>query len=107
MENYRAIRRELEQYARELGERPEIVAISKAELPDAAAAQQRLSEAIGCDVLAISAVTGQGLDKLLWRITEELDRQATTRADGTTGHEPIVRTPPHRNPLLATPPQHE
>lgn len=107
VENYQAIRRELEQYARELGERPEIVAVSKAELPDAAAVQQRLSEAIGGDVLAISAVTGQGLDTLLWRITQELDRQAAMRSEGAAGQEPISRTPPHRNPLLSARPELE
>jgi GTP-binding protein len=107
IENYRAIRRELEQYARELGERPEIVAVSKAELPDAAAAQKRLSEAIGRNVLAISAVTGQGLDKLLWSITQELDKQAALQAEGAAAYQPISRIPPHRNPLLAAPPEHE
>jgi GTP-binding protein len=103
IENYRAIRRELEEYAQELGRRPEIAAVSKAELPDAAAVHARLSTEIGREALAISAVTGQGLDKLLWRITEELDRQAALRIDGSPAHEPILRTPPHRNPLLARP----
>ncbi len=103
LENYRAIRRELEQYALELAERPEIVAISKAELPECAESQRRLTEAIGREVLAISAVTGQGLDKLLWNITRQLDQQATAQAAGEAGHQPIVRRPPHRNPLLATP----
>jgi GTP-binding protein len=103
IENYRAIRRELEEYAHELGHRPEIVAVSKAELPDAAAVQVRLNTEIGREVLAISAVTGQGLDTLLWRITSELDRQAALRSDGAPAHEPILRTPPHRNPLLARP----
>jgi hypothetical protein len=53
----------------------------------------------------ISSVTGQGLDKLLWRITEELDRRVAASADGSALHEPITRVPPHRNPLLAMPPQ--
>ena len=34
----------LEEYAHELGERPEIVVVSKAEFPEAAAVQQRLSD---------------------------------------------------------------
>jgi GTP-binding protein len=101
VENYRAIRRELEEYAQELGQRPEIATVSKAELPEAAAVQKRLSMEIGREVLAFSAVTGLGLDKLLWRITDELDRQAALRIDGSPIHEPIVSTPPHRNLLLA------
>jgi len=99
IENYRAIRHELEQYARELGERPEIIVVTKCELPEATSVQQRLSEGTGCEVLAISAVTGEGLDQLLWRIAGELDRQAAAH----TVQAPIVRTPPHRNPLLAPP----
>jgi GTPase len=65
VENYQAIRGELVQYGRGLGERPEVVAVSKAELPGAAEVQQRLAEATGLDVLLFSSVTGQGLDRLL------------------------------------------
>jgi GTP-binding protein len=101
IDNYRAIRRELEEYASELGQRPEIVVLSKAELPVAAAVQERLSTETDNEVMAISAVTGQGLDKLLWRIADELDRQTAGRADGSPAYQPIERIPPHRNPLLA------
>jgi GTP-binding protein len=65
VENYRAIRNELVQYAHGLAERPEIVAVSKAELPAAAEVQARLAEATGSEVLMFSSVTGQGLDRLL------------------------------------------
>jgi GTP-binding protein len=65
VENYRAIRRELEQYGHGLAERPEIAAVSKAELPGAAEVQKRLAETIGREVLLFSSVTGQGLDHLL------------------------------------------
>ncbi len=65
IENYRAIRSELEQYGHGLAERPEIVAISKAELPGAAEVQQKLAAESGREVLLFSSVTGQGLDKLL------------------------------------------
>ena len=65
IENYRAIRSELEQYGHGLAERPEIVAVSKAELPGAAEVRERLAAATGRDVLLFSSVTGQGLDRLL------------------------------------------
>jgi GTP-binding protein len=65
VENYHAIRRELVEYGHGLAERPEIVAISKAELPTAAEVRERLAASTGRDVLAFSAVTGQGLDHLL------------------------------------------
>src|SRR4051794_1423360 len=65
IENYRAIRSELEQYGHGLADRPEILAISKAELPAAAELQPKLAAASGREVLLFSSVTGQGLDKLL------------------------------------------
>jgi GTP-binding protein len=67
VENYRAIRSELEQYGRGLAERPEVVAVSKAELPGAAEVQQRLAEATGREVVLFSSVTGQNLDRVLQR----------------------------------------
>ena len=71
--NYHAIRRELEQYDARLGQRPEILAMTKCELPGAAEAQARLAADLGRDVLCISAVTGQGLDELLRQIARTLD----------------------------------
>jgi GTP-binding protein len=75
--NYLAIRHELELHDVQLGQRPEIVAISKSELPGAEDIRQQLCEHLGRDVLAMSAVTGQGLDKLLAAITRQLDAQRT------------------------------
>jgi GTPase len=70
LENYDQIRGELRQYEVDLTERPEILAISKAELPGAKEIQQQLREHLNSDreVLLISAVTGQGLDVLRERI---------------------------------------
>lgn len=67
VENYRAIRRELEEYGHGLGERPEIIAVSKAELPGAEDVRNRLAEATGKEVLLFSSVTGQVLDRVLQR----------------------------------------
>jgi GTP-binding protein len=75
VENYHSIRRELEQYDVRLGQRPEILVVTKAELPEAEAVQQAISQDLGRDVLAISAVTGQGLDRLLREIMQTLDQR--------------------------------
>ena len=56
----------------ELGRRPEIAVVTKADLPSGRAVQQRLAETIGREVLLISAVTGQGLDTLVGRIAHTL-----------------------------------
>ncbi|MEN6451723.1 MAG: GTPase ObgE [Thermoguttaceae bacterium] len=101
MANYRAIHAELEQYdaqlSREkgdsphlceapsgpfrqmgtvpffpLGTRPEIVVVTKADLPLAVEVKNRLAETLGREVLLISAVTGQGLNELVAKIAETL-----------------------------------
>ena len=70
--NYCTIRTELEQHDVELGRRPEIVVVTKADLPAAREVQQQLAERIGGEVLLISAVTGQGLNELVGRIATML-----------------------------------
>jgi GTP-binding protein len=75
IENYRIVRGELQMYSAELGERPEMVVVTKCELPGADEIRSRLSEVTDGEVVAISAVTGQGLDQLLWRIAEMLDQR--------------------------------
>ncbi len=75
LENYRVIRKELEAYSQELAERPEIVVVSKAELPESTTVFEQLSAEIGREVLRISAVTGEGLNKLIYRIGDELEKR--------------------------------
>ncbi|MGH7193747.1 MAG: Obg family GTPase, partial [Candidatus Saccharimonadales bacterium] len=74
--NYRVIREELKLYNPALVERPEIVVVSKAELPEADEVCQRLERELGRSVLALSAVTGQGLDKLVQAVASELEARA-------------------------------
>jgi GTP-binding protein len=76
LENYRVVHSELEQYDRELAERPEIVAVSKAELPGSAEVRDALAAVLSREVLLISAVTGQGLDRLVHAMVRELDTRA-------------------------------
>lgn len=80
--NWQATRRELELYDPELAARPELLVLSKCELPDAGAQQQRLSEASGQDVLAISAATGAGIPELIRRTAALLDASRTVPAAG-------------------------
>jgi GTP-binding protein len=75
IENYRVIRSELVQHGQGLGERPEIVAVTKAELPGAGDLRDALAEAHGKEVLLISAVTGQGLNDLVQTIATTLEEQ--------------------------------
>ena len=73
VENYRAIRHELVQFDAQLAGRPEIVVVSKSELPGATAIRERLQEQLGIGVFSISAVTGQGLNHLTGAVVGALD----------------------------------
>jgi len=77
LENYKALRSELTQYDDRLGQRPEVVVVTKADLPDAADVRDRLAESLQREVLLISAVTGQGLNQLTGAIARQLDLQPT------------------------------
>jgi GTP-binding protein len=70
--NYRLIRRELELHDRVLADKPEVVAISKAELTGSEEVRARLQQELGREVLAVSAVTGQGLAQLVRAVVDQL-----------------------------------
>ena len=67
-QNYRAIREELQLYDVDLADRPEIIAVSKAELPGAAAVGEQLAADTHGEVLLFSSVTGAGIKELVHRI---------------------------------------
>jgi GTP-binding protein len=78
--------RELGDFSPELAERPRLVVVNKADLPEAAAAAALLPEA-----LLASAVTGEGLVPVLHRVAdlvEEAAREAPER-EGYVLHRPI------------------
>lgn len=70
--NYFGIRSELEKFDPSLIQRPEIVAVTKADLPSAQLISQKLQEKTGKPVFAISAVTGQNLHLLVERVWQTL-----------------------------------
>ncbi len=82
IENYRAIRNELRQYDVDLASRPELVAVSKGELPGAEDVRAKLAEETGGEVLRFSSVTGEGLSALMSRTYAMLTeaREAATPA---------------------------
>jgi GTPase len=73
--NYHAIRDELRQYNEKLIRRPEIVAVTKSELPGAPEIRARLASELGREVLLVSAVTGQNLNRLTAAVVRHLDHQ--------------------------------
>jgi GTP-binding protein len=72
LHNYQMVRRELELYNPELAKKPEVIVLSKSELTDSDVIRARLEKELDREVVAISAVTGQGLAKLVGRVAEQL-----------------------------------
>jgi GTP-binding protein len=79
VEAWEVVRGELEAYGAALEDKPEILALSRADLAEAddlQAKQSALSDAAGTDPLPVSAPTGEGLELLLDRIIEALGDEA-------------------------------
>jgi GTP-binding protein len=70
--DYQVIRTELERFDPALAERPEVVAMSKADLPEVRAAypelRARFLEELGVELQLVSAATHDGLDELVGRL---------------------------------------
>lgn len=77
IKNYKTIVQEVKEYDQNLAARPQIVAVSKSELPIAEEVRQKLEAETGEEVLSFSAVTGDGLDKLLRKILNVLSSVET------------------------------
>jgi len=78
VDNYHVIRSELARFDQRLAERPEILAVSKAELPGSDEIRDHIAAASGREVLLISAVTGQGLNHLVRQAEALLANQRST-----------------------------
>ncbi|MCL6503469.1 MAG: GTPase ObgE [Pirellulales bacterium] len=85
--NYQAVRQELLLHDARLAARREIVAVTKCELPGAEEARQRLERALVRPVLAISAVTGLGLNNLLREIAQALGKWKPTEERASSFRE--------------------
>jgi GTP-binding protein len=88
--NYHTIRGELAQYSEELAKKPEIVVLSKIDAGDPTQSRDELSSELGKGVLAISAVSGNGLKDLLLAIGRNLD---SLRPEPEI---PVTHLPPHQ-----------
>jgi GTP-binding protein len=79
--------RELERYSKELAERPRLVVIGKADLPEAEEAQVEVPEA-----MSISSVTRAGIPEFLHAVADLVDtaRRATPERPGYVLHRPAM-----------------
>jgi GTPase len=84
--DYQALRKELAEYDEGLAQRPEIVALTKADLPFVREAYPELASrfvALGVELHLVSAVSHEGLEELMRRVSTALQREAqeADRAD--------------------------
>jgi GTP-binding protein len=88
VQNYHMVRRELELYRQELSRKPEVIAMSKAELTQSDVVRARLESELGKEVIAISSVTGQGLARLVGRVATEIANCKLQIADCNASAQP-------------------
>ncbi|MFH1096272.1 MAG: GTPase ObgE [Candidatus Desantisbacteria bacterium] len=76
IEKFHALNKEMSLYNPELSAKPQIVVISKMDIPESEEEWEKIKEAMnhmGIEPLAISAVTGKGIRQLIWRVAEVLE----------------------------------
>jgi GTP-binding protein len=91
VEAWRVVRGELDAYGADLAGKPEVIALSRADLVDGkqlAKVKKALDKASGRDALPISAPIAQGIDELLDAIVEPLGSGERQPADADTGGRP-------------------
>lgn len=81
--NYHQIREELRLYDPDLVNRPEILVVTKCELPDAEPIAELLEEDLGRPVLRISSATGKGLIELTRLIVDRLRELKEEKEEAT------------------------
>ena len=105
VEAYHTIRQELSKYSQELADKPEIVVANKIDLSDTLEAVDALRTELGCEVLAISGVTGTGLEEFgdrLWGMIQQarqVDIESRMVKQKITPSKPVAEDDPfHLSP---------
>ncbi|TWU33716.1 GTPase ObgE [Novipirellula artificiosorum] len=113
LQNYEAIRTELVQYDASLGERDEILVVTKCEMQGAEDVSAQIAEQTGKEVFLISAQTGEGLEPLVQEIMDRVEQrrelaEAGPQEPNVAGDAPKPETkpkpkklPPHLSGLTA------
>jgi GTP-binding protein len=78
LENYRTVRNELALYSADLAAKPEIVVATKVDLLGAEEGARHLREGLDRQIIEISAMTGQGLRRLVGLMLEKLEEMRET-----------------------------
>jgi GTP-binding protein len=93
---YKVIRKELEAYGHDLGEKPEVVALTKVDAltPEQLKEQRaRLKRAAKRDPILLSSATGQGVDTVLRALLEVIRATKPEEKEVDFSEEPVQETP--------------
>jgi GTP-binding protein len=97
LEAFRQINAELGQYAADLTDKPQIVAVNKMDIPEVRERWPQLQaelKSLGYEALAISAVTREGVDALIYRTAQVLSEQVRELEEEPHEIEVITIKPP-------------
>ncbi|MEO8876304.1 MAG: GTPase ObgE [Polyangiaceae bacterium] len=99
--DYDAVMHELKQFDPELAKRPQIVAMSKADIPEVQEAFAKLKTRFKkkkIDLRLVSAATGEGVKELLWALWENVSSHKPKKAPANRRRPRTakVETPPKR-----------
>lgn len=99
LSDYRVIMEELEQYKPELAARPQVIAANKMDIPGVEENLSRLKSELGnkYEIFPISAVTGEGVRRLMLRVGQLLKEIETKEPEPELiGEQRIVKAEPRK-----------
>ncbi|MFX4261617.1 GTPase ObgE [Pelotomaculum propionicicum] len=96
VEDFLVTKRELSLYNPVLGEMPQVIAANKMDLDESGKNLNRLREAYGgnYEIFPVSAATGEGLDKLIYRVAELVENIPLKMPE--SAQHPVVHRPEPR-----------
>jgi len=75
LDDFLTLNNELEQYGPVLGKKSQIIVANKIDLPAAQSNLKKFKSKVKKDIIAVSALTGEGIEELKEAIAGELERQ--------------------------------
>ncbi len=74
IDDYKIINKELENFNKKLMDKPQIVIANKMDLENSSKNLEKFKKEINCEIFEISAINGKGIDKVLIRLADMLEK---------------------------------
>ena len=74
IEDYKIINKELENFNKKIMDKPQIVIANKMDMENSLENLEKFKKEINCEVYPISAITGEGIDEVLIKLADMLDK---------------------------------